>query len=83
MADDNQSGVTLSETDLNGWDREILDLLAEGRATPTLLKHQLTERGRDDVSRQYLNSRLTRLAEHGHVENLLDTGVYELREDPR
>lgn len=38
---------------------------------------------REEVSRQYVNQRLKRLSEHGHVENLLETGVYDLTNDPR
>ena len=77
--------MPLSPEDLNKWDNLILDYLRdEGRATPTLLVAEFIERGdTEDVSRQWINSRLRRLAEHGHVRNLHDTGVYELAEDPR
>jgi hypothetical protein len=74
--------VTLDAGDLNEMDQNILDYLAEGRATPTLIR-RLLERDDVEVSRQYINQRMKRLAEHDHIENLLDTGVYELREDPR
>lgn len=74
----------LSSADLNDLDNEILDCLHEGRATPTLIKRLLERNGtREGVSRQYGNQRLKRLTEHEHVENLLDTGVYELTDDPR
>lgn len=76
--------MVLSPTDLNDLDNEILDCLQEGRATPTLIKRLLERKGtREAVSRQYVNQRLKRLTEHGHVDNILDTGVYELVNDPR
>ncbi|MFW6382428.1 MAG: hypothetical protein ACOCZD_00125 [Haloferacaceae archaeon] len=74
--------MTLSEGDLNDLDKKILDVLSDGRATPTLVK-RLLERDSTDVSRQYINRRMKRLSEHDHIENLLDTGVYEMLEDPR
>lgn len=74
----------LSPSDLNELDDEILDCLQEGRATPTLIKRLLEQDGtRETVSRQYVNQRLKRLSEHGHVNNILETGVYELVNDPR
>lgn len=73
----------LSDDQLNDLDEALLDILAEGRATPTLAAKMLEDRGIADVSRQYVNQRLRRLHEHGHVGNVLDTGVYELRDDPR
>lgn len=74
----------LSPSDLNELDHMILDCLREGRATPTLIKRLLEENGiREEVSRQYVNQRLKRLTEHGHVNNILETGVYELINDPR
>ena len=74
--------MPLTEDQLNKLDNEILDVLADGRATPTLLKNIFEEDG-TEVSRQYINQRLKRLSEHEHVENLFDTGVYELITDPR
>jgi len=74
--------MALTEDQLNKLDNEILDVLADGRATPTLLKNIFEENG-IEVSRQYINQRLRRLCEHEHVENLFDTGVYELTTDPR
>ncbi|QLG49659.2 hypothetical protein [Natrinema halophilum] len=64
----------------------------DGRVSPTLIRRFLEQDAADEntdvsednvVSRQYINQRMKRLAEHEHIENLLDTGVYELREDPR
>lgn len=74
--------MALTEEDLNELDGEILDMLADGRATPTLLKKMFEENG-TEVSRQYVNQRLKRLSEHNHINNLFDTGVYELTTDPR
>ena len=74
--------MPLSREDLNELDDQILDILLEGRATPTLLKNILEENG-TDVSRQYVNRRLKRLTEHGYTKNLYNTGVYEIIEDPR
>ena len=74
----------LSSSDLNELDNEILDCLQEGRATPTLIKRLLEQKGtREEVSRQYVNQRLKRITEHKHVDNILETGVYELVNDPR
>lgn len=84
MTTRNDEIMPLSPEDLNEWDKRILDYLGEeGRATPTLLVAEFTDRGQEEVSRQWVNSRLTRLAEHGHVRNLHDTGVYEHVDDPR
>ena len=74
--------MALSEEELNELDNQILDALADGRATPTLLTKIFEEKG-TEVSRQYVNQRLKRLAEHDHIKNLFDTGVYELLTDPR
>lgn len=74
--------MPLKPDQLNGADRLILDVLEEGRATPTLVLRLLETRG-NDYSRQYVSQRIKRLTEHGHLENVLDTGVYELVDDPR
>ena len=74
--------MTLTSGALNDLDRRVLDILADGRATPTLVQKLLANEG-DEFSRQYVNQRLKRLEEHEHVRNLLDTGVYELVDDPR
>lgn len=80
MAVRNQSDVALTPNDLNDLDEAILEYLAkEGRASPTLFM-----RAEDvETSRQWVSSRFTRLAEHGHIRDLYGTGVYELVEDPR
>jgi len=82
MATSNPTAVTLTDDDLNEMDRQILEVLTEGRATPTLVLRVL-EQESIEVSRQYINQRMRRLEEHEHIENLLDTGVYELLDDPR
>jgi len=74
--------MPLTEDQLNDLDDKILNVLSDGRATPTLLKKMFEEEG-TEVSRQYVNQRLKRLSEHNHIENLFDTGVYELVTDPR
>ena len=84
MTGSNHRVVTLTADDLNDLDTAVLDLLKEGRVTPTLAQKLLEGRDiRDSVSRQYVNQRLKRLEEHDHIDNLLDTGVYELSDDPR
>lgn len=83
MSVGNFQRVVLSETQLNDLDRNLLDFLAEGRMTPGLAQTQLVEREIADLTRQYINQRLKRLEEHGHVTNLHGSGVYELVHDPR
>jgi len=82
MAATPQTSMGLIADDLNDTDREILDVLSDGRATPQLVRKELAARGRE-VSRQYVSQRLTRLREHEHIENLHGTGVYEIVDDPR
>ena len=74
--------VTLTEEDLNETDEAVLEILSEGRATPQLVREELKDSGKE-VTRQYVSQILKRFNEHNHVENLYDTGVYELVEDPR
>jgi len=82
MRNRNRDTMPLEEDELNDLDDRILDALANGRATPTLLK-KIFEKDGTDVSRQYINQRMKRLSEHDHIDNLFDTGVYELISDPR
>lgn len=63
---------------LNDVDRDLLELLREGRITPMLAKR----RAFPEKSRQYINQRLVRLEEHGYADNLEGVGVYELADDP-
>lgn len=84
MASSNRQAVTLEDDDLNDWDRHILDYLHDGRATPGLVRKMLIRDGvTDSITRQYINGRMTRLEEHDHLTNILDSGVYELANDPR
>ena len=71
-----QSGPMLQPDDLNSTDKEILSELDDGRVTPALVA------SRRDVDRSYISQRLIRLAEHGHVDELV-RGLYELADDPR
>ncbi|WP_218055091.1 winged helix-turn-helix domain-containing protein [Haloparvum sedimenti] len=66
----------LEPRQLNEADRKILDELREGRASPSYLAE------RTGVEQTYINQRLRRLDEHGHVENLA-RGLWELVDDPR
>lgn len=72
----------LSADDLREVDREILSDLEKGRVTPAYARKRLESAG-EEYSRGYVQQRLARLEEHNHVENLLETGLYELVEDPR
>ena len=77
------SGGMLGPEDLRSIDRTIVSYLAEGRVTPAYARMRLVEEGGDEYSRGYVQQRLARLEEHQHVVNLLGTGLYELRDDPR
>lgn len=69
---------------LNGTDHRLLNYLDDGRITPELGRRLMIDKSSvEEVSRQYVNERLVRLAEHGIVENLYNLGLYELVEDPR
>lgn len=63
-------------------DQRLLDYLNEGRVTPAYARKRLIE-DLDEYSRGYVQQRLARLEEHSHAENLLDSGMYELVDDPR
>lgn len=68
---------TMEPEDLNDSDREILKILAEGRATPVALKDWA------GLSGQTVHNRLGRLVAAGHVEKVHESGLYELVQDPR
>ncbi|WP_218927118.1 winged helix-turn-helix domain-containing protein [Halosimplex pelagicum] len=68
--------MALDKDDLNETDREILDVLHEGRATPLYVAERV------DITRPYASDKLKRLLEHGVVERLA-SGLYELADDPR
>jgi GTP-sensing pleiotropic transcriptional regulator CodY len=60
---------------LNDADKAILEEIQEGRVTAAYLSQRI------DWSREYITQRLRRLEEHGIVENLGDSGLYELDAD--
>jgi len=66
----------LEPRQLNDADRDILDALHEGRASPSYLAEQT------GIEQTYINQRLRRLDEHEHVENLA-RGLWEIADDPR
>ncbi|MFT4921734.1 MAG: DNA-binding Lrp family transcriptional regulator [Haloarculaceae archaeon] len=66
----------LSPRQLNDADEAILDELHRGRASPSYLSDQT------GIEQTYINQRLRRLDEHGHVNNLA-RGLWELADDPR
>ena len=66
----------LEPRQLNEADHEILDELHKGRASPSYLAEQT------GIEQTYINQRLRRLDEHGHVENLA-RGLWEIADDPR
>jgi hypothetical protein len=76
-------GGMLTTDDLRPVDRQIVEYLAEGRVTPAYARERLAHEDVDDYSRGYVQQRLARLEEHGHVTNLFSTGLYELVDDPR
>lgn len=57
---------------LNDADEAILEELRDGRATAAYLEEKI------DWNRSYITQRLRRLEEHGLVENLYDTGLYQV-----
>lgn len=76
--------MSLEPDDLREIDDRLLDYLAEGRITPVFAREQmLDEEFRDEITSAYLQQRLVRFEEHGHVRNLQGVGLYELLADPR
>jgi len=73
----------LDPDDLREVDEEIVVYLAEGRVTPAYARARLAADDVGDYSRGYVQQRLARLEEHSHVQNLYETGLYELVDDPR
>jgi len=66
----------LKPEDLNETDETLLDVLQQGRVTPTFAAEEIS------VSREYASDRLKRLTEHGHIQKVAP-GLYELASDPR
>lgn len=76
--------MALDEDDLREIDEVILDYLQEGRVTPAYCRDRILDDDvRDEITSTYCGQRLGRLEEHGHVNNLYDTGLYQLISDPR
>lgn len=74
----------LKEDGLREIDRHLLDFLQESRITPVYARERITDDGiRKNITNEYLQQRLKRFEEHGHVRNLYDIGLYELVSDPR
>lgn len=73
----------LNSDDLRDVDRQLLVYLTEGRLTPAYARKRLINDDVGEYSRGYVQQRLARLEEHSHATNLLDTGLYELVDDPR
>ena len=69
----NEMTVELTQTD-----KEILDLLQEGRCTPGYIVDET------EISRQQIHSRLNVLLAADYIQKVHEpTGLYELVEDPR
>lgn len=66
----------MDETDLLDSDRAIVDVLADGRATPRYLVEETA------FTKQTVHNRLNVLVAAEHVEKITD-GLYELVDDPR
>lgn len=66
----------MPEIKINETDHQILDILKEGRNSPTNISRRINK------SRQYVAQRMTRLKEHGYLKNI-GSGIYELKKDPR
>lgn len=79
---DRQSVRMLSPDSLRDVDHKLLDYLNEGRVTPVYCQRRLEDDGME-YSRGYLHGRLVRFVEHEHAQNLMETGLYGLIEDPR
>jgi len=73
----------LGPDDLRTVDEYIIKYMSKGRVTPNYARKQLATDGVDEYTRGYVHQRLARLVEHDHAVNLLDSGLYELRDDPR
>ena len=65
----------MEDIELNPTDTAILEMLREGRCSPSYIAEV------HDYSRQNVTNRLARLVEHGYV-NKLHPGLYELVDDP-
>lgn len=66
----------LDADDLSPADRELLDMLRDGRVTAPFVADET------GYSLQYVRDRLGRMVEHGNAIKVYD-GLYELVNDPR
>jgi hypothetical protein len=66
----------LDADDLSPADRELLDMLRDGRVTAPFVADET------GYSLQYVRDRLGRMVEHGNAVKVYD-GLYELVDDPR
>lgn len=66
----------MADLSLNPTDHAVLELLSEGRCTPSYIAQETA------YSRGNVQNRLLRLTEHGYVQQL-GGGLYELINDPR
>jgi len=66
----------MSDIHLNPTDNTVLDMLDEGRCSPSYIAEE------SGYTRQNVTNRLGRLVEHGYVRKV-HPGLYELVEDPR
>ncbi|WP_186336789.1 hypothetical protein [Natrarchaeobaculum sulfurireducens] len=78
-----QGDNVISDDDLRDVDRALLGYLEKGPITPAYARKQLEKDDVGEYTRGYVQQRLSWLEEHGHVENLLDTGLYSVVDDPR
>jgi hypothetical protein len=77
------NSMGLDVDNLRDIDEAILDYLQEGRVTPAYCRDRLLDEDAIEVTSTYCGQRLQRLEEHDHVQNLYNTGLYELVNDPR
>lgn len=78
------ASMSLGPDDLREVDERLLEYLTDGRITPVYAREEMVAEGfRDEITSTYLQQRLKRMSEHGHVRNLREVGLYELVGDPR
>lgn len=85
MATVNNEAMGLSADNINDMDGWILDFLSEHEwATPNLMRQIYMDEEDHEVTRQWVSSRLRRLSEHDHLEQVHpDAAEYRLVDDPR
>ncbi|WP_227775244.1 hypothetical protein [Haladaptatus pallidirubidus] len=77
--------MTLAPEKLRSIDHLLLEYFDDKQCITAAYaqKRLLNDDDHDEVSRAYVSQRLINLAEHNHAQNLLDTELYELVDDPR